>query len=319
MSRCGVLRGATRMTLLARRDFLKCLLAAAAAPHLGATAARGRAKGANAMSDHPTRTSSADQRTPVVFVGHGSPMNAIEDNVWSRRFRDLARELPRPKAILAISAHWYVTGTFTTSNERPETIHDFGGFPDELYRVQYPAPGDPALARRASALLGDRGASLRDDWGLDHGTWSVLVHMRPAADVPVVQLSIDGRLPAAEHLAIGRALAPLRDEGVLILGSGNVVHNLRHAFAAHGRGETAPPEWARAFDARVATALERHDGDALVRLLETEEGRMAAPTPDHYLPLLYVAGASSPADRVHFPIEGFDWGSLSMRAAVLGP
>ena len=141
------------MTLLARRDLVKCLLAAAAAPHLGATAARGRAKGANAMSDHPTRTSSADQRTPVVFVGHGSPMNAIEDNAWSRRFRDLAKELPRPKAILAISAHWYVAGTFTTSNDRPETIHDFGGFPEALYRIDYPAPGDPTLARRIVALL----------------------------------------------------------------------------------------------------------------------------------------------------------------------
>jgi 4,5-DOPA dioxygenase extradiol len=304
------------MAPLARRDFLKVALAAAAAPRLGA-ATGGRAEGSNAMSEPSPRPTGAPPRMPVVFVGHGSPMNAVEDNAWSRRFRDLARELPRPRAILAVSAHWYVAGTFTTANDRPETIHDFGGFPDELYRVQYPAPGDPDLARRAARLLAGRGASPRTDWGLDHGTWSVLVHLRPAADVPVVQLSIDGRLPPGEHLGIGRALAPLRDEGVLILGSGNVVHNLRHAFAARSRGETATPRWARAFDDQVAAALSRHDGDALVRILDTDEGRMSAPTPDHYLPLLYVAGASAAGDRVRFPIEGFDWGSLSMRAAIL--
>lgn len=255
---------------------------------------------------------------PVLFVGHGNPMNAIEDNVWSRAFRDLASALPRPRAILAISAHWYVEGTFTTVNERPETIHDFGGFPDELFRVQYPAPGDPALARRVVGLLGERRISTSDAWGLDHGTWSVLVHLRPAADVPVVQLSIDGRLPPAEHLAIGRALAPLRDEGVLVLGSGNVVHNLRHAFGAWHRGDVKTPDWARTFDAEVARALSLHDGDALVRALESEEGRLSAPTPDHYLPLLYAAGASRVADPVRFPIEGFDMASLSMRSVVLG-
>ncbi len=269
------------------------------------------------MSDPSTRGAAPAGRMPVLFVGHGNPMNAIEDNARSRAFRELARALPRPRAILAISAHWYVAGTFATGNERPETIHDFGGFPDALYRIEYPAPGDPALARRAVALLGGR-ASLRADWGLDHGTWSVLVHMRPAAAVPVVQLSLDGRLAPAEHLAIGRALAPLRDVGVLVLGSGHVVHNLRHAFGAWPRGEIATPEWARAFDAEVAAALARHDGDALVRLLDGEEGRLAAPTPDHYLPLLYVAGASTAGEPVRFPIEGFDMSSLSMRSALVG-
>lgn len=255
---------------------------------------------------------------PALFVGHGSPMNAIEENAWSRGFRDLAGALPRPKAILAISAHWYVAGTFTTAGERPETIHDFGGFPEALYRVQYPAPGDPALAARVAALLGGRRGAPSADWGIDHGTWSVLVHLRPAADVPVVQLAIDGRLPPAEHLAIGRALAPLREEGVLIMGSGNLVHNLRHAFTAWHRGETATPEWARAFDEEQAQALERHDTAALVRAPETHAGRLAHPTPDHYLPLLYAAGASGPEDRVRFPITGFDMGSLSMRAVIFG-
>jgi 4,5-DOPA dioxygenase extradiol len=263
-------------------------------------------------------TPAPSTRQPVLFLGHGSPMNAIEDNPWSRSFRALAAELPRPRAILAVSAHWYIEGTFTTANPRPETIHDFGGFSEALFQVQYPAPGDPALARRVVDLLASRQAATSLRWGLDHGTWSVLVHLRPAADVPVVQLSIDGRLPPAEHLAIGRALAPLRDEGTLILASGNVVHNLRHAFSAMRSGLTTPPDWARTFDAEVAAALVGRDHGALARALDTDAGRLAHPTPDHYLPLLYAAGASTPEDPVRFPIEGFDLSSLSMRAVRLG-
>ena len=264
------------------------------------------------------RTQPTAARLPVVFVGHGNPMNAIEDNAWSRGFRDLGRALPTPRAILAVSAHWYGDGTFATASETPETIHDFAGFPEELFRVRYPAPGDPALAQRVVRLVGDQRASLSGEWGIDHGTWSVLVHLRPAADVPVVQLSLDARLAPAEHLAVGRALAPLRDEGVLVLASGNVVHNLRHAFGAMHRGDARTPDWAREFDRGVAGALERHDLDHLVRAPRTEEGRLAHPTPDHYLPLLYAAGASAPDDRVRFPIEGFDLASLSMRSVVLG-
>lgn len=271
----------------------------------------------SASSPHPGNAT-RPPRMPVLFVGHGNPMNAIEDNVWSRGFRYLGRALPRPRAILAVSAHWYVGGTLATASERPETIHDFGGFPDELYRIQYPAPGDPDLARRVIGLLGERRASLDAGWGLDHGTWSVLVHLRPAADVPVVQLSIDARLAPPEHLAIGRALAPLRDDGVLVLGSGNVVHNLRHAFGARHRGDTRTPEWAREFDLGIARALERHDADHLVRALASDAGRLSHPTPDHYLPLLYAAGASAPEDPVRFPIEGFDMASLSMRSVIFG-
>jgi 4,5-DOPA dioxygenase extradiol len=270
------------------------------------------------MSDAQRETDARGPRMPVLFVGHGSPMNAIEDNVWSRGFRDLANALPRPKAILSVSAHWYVAGTFTTADERPETIHDFGGFPDALHRVKYPAPGAPDLARRVVHLVGEKRAALSREWGLDHGTWSVLVHLAPAADVPVVQLSIDGRVSPEEHLAIGRALAPLRDEGVLILGSGNLVHNLRHAFGALRTGDRATPEWARTFDAGIARALEHRDTGHLTRALEGEAGRLAHPTPDHYLPLLYAAGASAPADPVIFPIEGFDMASLSMRSVIFG-
>jgi 4,5-DOPA dioxygenase extradiol len=257
-------------------------------------------------------------RMPVLFAGHGSPMNAIEDNRWSRALRALAPRLPRPRAILSVSAHWYVAGTFVTGDDRPETLHDFGGFPRALFEVQYPAPGDPALARRAVRLLGEGRASVRDDWGLDHGTWSVLLHLLPAADVPVVQLSIDGRLSHAAHLDLGRALAPLRDEGVLILASGNVTHNLGHAFAAWRRGETATPAWAGAFDDGVARAVGSRDGAFLAGALEGEGGRLAHPTPDHYLPLLYAFGASADDDPVSFPVTGFDMGSLSMRTVAWG-
>ena len=167
-------------------------------------------------------------------------------------------------------------------------------------------------------LLGEARASVGSDWGLDHGTWSVLIHLHPAADVPVVQLSLDGRLAPAEHLALGRALAPLRDEGVLIMGSGNVTHNLRHAFGAMQTGETATPAWASAFDAEVARAVEQRDGAWLVKALGTPEGQRSHPSPDHYLPLLYAVGASDPAEAVRFPITGFDLASLSMRSVLLG-
>lgn len=296
---------------LTRRHFLAASLAAAAG------AAAGPATGKTTGKTPMTSTKPTPARMPVLFVGHGNPMNVIEENKWSAGFRALAGEVPKPRAILAISAHWYVAGTFATGMEKPETIHDFGGFPDELYRVEYPAPGDPALARRAVQLVGEQRARVTDQWGLDHGTWTVLAHLRPAADVPVVQLSIDGRLPAADHLAIGRALAPLRDEGVLIFASGNVTHNLRHAFGAWGK-EVATPDWAHAFDERTAKALEAHDTATLAGALEDEVGRRAHPTPDHYLPLLYAAGAAGPGDRARFPVTGFDMSSLSMRSVVLG-
>jgi 4,5-DOPA dioxygenase extradiol len=255
---------------------------------------------------------------PVLFVGHGSPMNAIEDNVWSRAFRALAGLLPLPRAILSVSAHWFVPGTYLTGNERPKTIHDFGGFPRELFEVRYPAPGDVGIARRVAGLLGEGRASIRTDWGLDHGTWSVLRHLFPAADVPVVQLGIDDRMDPAGHLALGRSLAPLRGEGVLVMGSGNITHNLRDALTRQARGDLSTPAWAVAFDAEVARAAERHDGACLVRVVESEAGRMCHPTLDHYLPLLYAVGAADERDTVRFPITGFDLASLSMRAVLFG-
>jgi 4,5-DOPA dioxygenase extradiol len=257
-------------------------------------------------------------RMPVLFVGHGSPMNAVEDNRWSRAFQGLAATLPRPRAVLSVSAHWYGPGTALTGQARPPTIHDFGGFPPELYAMQYPAPGDPDLARQVAGLLGSVAASVRTDWGLDHGTWCVLRHLLPAADVPVVQLSLDEDLPPAGHLLLGRALAPLRDQGVLLLGSGNVTHNLRDAFGRMGRGDVQTPDWAAAFDADVARAATQHDADWLARAAGTDDGRRSHPTPDHWLPLLYAAGAADGGDAVSFPVTGFDLGSLSMRAVRYG-
>lgn len=243
-------------------------------------------------------------------------MNAMEDNQWSRGFKSLSTLLPRPRAILSISAHWFVPGTFLTGNEQPSTIHDFGGFPQELFDIQYPAPGDPVLASRAAALIGRERASLRNDWGIDHGTWSVLHHLYPEAELPVVQLSIDTRRKPAEHLAIGQSLAPLRGEGILIMGSGNIVHNLRHALTAFGSNDDATPDWAESFDRDITSALEHRDHDFLTRALDDQRGRLAHPTPDHYLPLLYAFGATCEDDHVTFPITGFDMSSLSMRAVI---
>jgi 4,5-DOPA dioxygenase extradiol len=243
-------------------------------------------------------------------------MNAIEDNRWSRGFRTLATLLPRPKAILAVSAHWFVPGTFLTDNAHPKTIHDFGGFPRALFEMQYPAPGDVELARKVVAMLGAERAALRSDWGLDHGTWSVLHHLVPAADCPVVQLSIDRRMAPADHLALARTLAPLREEGVLVMGSGNITHNLRYAMTSYQQGDETTPDWASSFDADVARAVEQHDGDFLARAVESDAGRMSHPILDHYLPLIYALGAANQRGSVRFPISGFELGSLSMRSVI---
>ncbi|HWO12337.1 MAG TPA: 4,5-DOPA dioxygenase extradiol, partial [Polyangiaceae bacterium] len=230
----------------------------------------------------------------------------------------LGSELPKPRAVLTISAHWVQPGSFVTDNPRPTTIHDFGGFPPALHQVTYPAPGAPELAARVARLLAPHAGRTRSDWGLDHGTWSVLCNMWPEADVPVLQLSIDGRLEPARHIEIGRALASLREEGVLILGSGNMTHNLRDAFTNLQRGRSETPSWASDFDAEVASALEQRDAARLGRAPDSDSGRLAHPTTEHYLPLLYSFGASSEQDRVSYPVTGFDLGSLSMRAVRFG-
>jgi 4,5-DOPA dioxygenase extradiol len=254
---------------------------------------------------------------PTLFVGHGNPMNAIDENSYTRGWRGIGESLPRPRAILAVSAHWYVPGTAVTIVTAPRTIHDFGGFPPELYRVRYPAPGDPLLARRVASLLSPLDVARDESWGLDHGTWSVLRHLYPRADVPVVQLAIDETRPAAFHFELGRRLAPLREEGVLIMGSGNLVHNL-HAYA-WGRHVPEPYDWAVRFERQARELLEAGEYDRLVDYERLgRDALLSIPTPDHYLPLLYAAGAALPGEPVSFPVEGIDGGSVSMLTVAIG-
>lgn len=256
-------------------------------------------------------------RMPALFLGHGNPLNALEDNDWTRAWSRLGEEIPRPRAILAVSAHWYVPATAVTINDPPPTIHDFHGFPGELNEVLYPAPGDPALARRVQRLLAPLPVALDDSWGLDHGTWSVLRHVYPRADVPVAQLAIDATQPASFHYELGRKLAPLRDEGILILGSGNIVHNLRRY--AWGGPDHGPFDWAVRFEQRARSLMESGDVRPLVDY-ETlgPDARLSIPTPDHYLPLLYVLGARQEEDALDFPVEGVEGGSVSMLGVRIG-
>jgi 4,5-DOPA dioxygenase extradiol len=254
---------------------------------------------------------------PAIFFGHGNPMNALASNAYTEGWRRLGEETPRPRAVLAVSAHWYVPGTGVTISTAPRTIHDFGGFPRELYQVQYPAPGEPELARRVQALLAPLPVTLDDAWGLDHGTWSVLKHVYPAADVPIVQLSIDETRPASFHYEIGRRLAPLRAEGVLIVGSGNLVHNL-HAYA-WGRHLPEPYDWAVRFETEARGLLVSGENRPLVAYESLgRDASLSIPTPDHYLPLLYVVGTRQAGDAVTFPVEGIDGGSISMLAVRVG-
>ena len=254
---------------------------------------------------------------PALFVGHGNPMNALARNAWTDAWRDLGARIGKPRAVLAVSAHWHGHGIAVTVVAAPRTIHDFGGFPPELYAVRYPAPGSPELARRVQALLAPLPVEADTEWGLDHGTWSVLAHMYPEADVPVVQLRIDASQPAAFHHELGRKLSPLRDEGVLLLGSGNVVHNLR--MFAWGNSGAAPFDWAARFDARARSLLLAGDHSALVGYAALgRDAALSIPTPDHYLPLLYVLGSQRPAEGVTFPVDGIDGGSISMLAVQVG-
>lgn len=254
---------------------------------------------------------------PTIFFGHGNPMNALADNAWTQGWAKIGAGLPRPKAILCISAHWYIPGVAVTSMEQPRTIHDFGGFPRELFEVQYPAPGSNELALRTSELLG--GNVLLDDkhWGLDHGTWSVLCHVFPNAEIPVVQLSIDETKPAEWHYDLASKLGPLRDEGVLVIGSGNLVHNL-HTYA-WGKEDVAAFDWALRFEETAKGLMKSGDHTPQINY-ETlgKDALLSAPTPDHYLPLIYVLGLQREGDKVSFPIEGFDGGSVSMLTVRIG-
>ena len=255
-------------------------------------------------------------RMPVIFFGHGSPMNTLASNRYTEVWRKLGATAPKPKAILAISAHWFTRGTAVTAMAKPRTIHDFGGFPQALFDVQYPAPGDPGLAARVRDLLAPVEVHLDQSWGLDHGTWSVLAHAFPDAGIPVVQLSMDGTKPAQFHYEIGKHLAPLREEGVLVVGSGNVVHNLM----LMRRGEGAPAfDWARRFNDKVREALASGNHLALIDFERLgEDARLSVPTPEHYLPLLYIAALQAEDETMAFAVDGYEAGSLGMLTAAAG-
>jgi 4,5-DOPA dioxygenase extradiol len=260
-----------------------------------------------AATDGPTRL-------PTLFLGHGNPMNALADNEFTRALGRLAAELPRPEAILVVSAHWLTRGTHVLSTGTPRTIHDFGGFPEELYAVQYPAPGAPPKAAAVKELLPE--VILDDGWGLDHASWSVLRHMWPAADVPTFELSVDIAAAPAVHWDIGRRLAPLRDDGVLVIGSGNIVHSFA---GVSWEPDAKPHAWAEEFDGWVADALERRDGDALVHYEAAgRSARLAVPSNDHSLPLLYPAAMATSDDEVVFPYVGIEMASMSMRCVRFG-
>jgi 4,5-DOPA dioxygenase extradiol len=252
-------------------------------------------------------------RMPAVYVGHGSPMNAITDTPFSRAWQALGKSLRRPRAIAVVSAHWFVPGTAVTAMPKPKTIHDFGSFPKALFDVRYPAPGDPALAAEVAELLAPAPVRLDTSWGLDHGAWSVLVHMFPKADLPVVEISINSELPPAGHFNLGKRLAALRERGVLVIACGNVVHNLEHIdFSA-----TRPFDWVVRFDEFVKSALEKRDDKALIDYTAHPDARLAAPDEDHFYPLLYAEGMRQDDDVLRFFVEGYDAGSISMRAFTL--
>ena len=244
-------------------------------------------------------------RMPALFIGHGSPLNAIEDNEFSRAWAELGRRLPRPKAILCISAHWQTVGIRITGMPQPRTIHDFYGFPQALFDFEYPAPGKPALAARIHAVMPS--IQLDQDWGLDHGCWSILCHMYPDADIPVLQLSLDSNKSPEQHYQLGKALGWLREEGVLIVGSGNIVHNLQAVIwrdTAH--------HWAIAFAERVKQLIADRDHRALARYREITDSALAIPTDEHFLPLLYILGLQTQDEEATFLTDKTSLGAISM-------
>jgi 4,5-DOPA dioxygenase extradiol len=251
---------------------------------------------------------------PLLFIGHGNPMNAIEDNEFSLAWTEVARSLPKPKAVLCVSAHWETEGTRITAMEKPKTIHDFSGFPPALFEKRYPAPGSPELARITQKMMREAHVELDSEWGLDHGAWSVLCQMYTKADVPVVQLSLDQRKQPASHYELGRELRGLRKKGVLIIGSGNMVHNLREMA-----WEDKAYDWALEFDAKMKDLILAGDHKAMIDYSKLGQyARLAVPTLEHHLPLLYVLGVQDKADSVTLFADKVTLGSMSMRSVKLG-
>ena len=253
---------------------------------------------------------------PALFIGHGGPMNTLERNGFTEAWRELGRSLPRPRALLVVSAHWYFGATAVTAMAKPRTIHDFYGFPPELFAFDYPAPGDPSIAEEVAEAVKPHWLGLdRDQWGVDHGTWSVLAHLYPEADLPVLQLSINALKPIDYHVELARRLAPLRERGILILGSGNVVHNLRRI---DWNSPDAAFDWAERFDEAVVEQLAKDPADIL-KLQEHPDYALAVPTPDHFIPLLYLAGLAAESGAGVEPlVRGYAMGSISMTCYGIG-
>lgn len=250
---------------------------------------------------------------PMLFVGHGSPMNGIEDTEFSRRWKKMASEIPKPAAVLVVSAHWYTKGTKITAMDFPKTIHDFGGFPEALFAVQYPAPGNPALAKEAAGLVSSAQVILDHDWGLDHGTWTVVRHMYPDANIPVLQLSIDYTKGPQYHYDLARELYALRKKGVLIMGSGNMVHNLRMVAWEKLNEQAYGYDWALQMNDTFKQLISRNDHQPLIQYQTLgKEALLAIPTPEHYLPLLYILGLQGAKDNVTFFNDKAVAGSLTM-------
>lgn len=258
------------------------------------------------------------EKLPVLFLGHGSPMNAIEENEYVTGFKTIAKTLPQVKAILCVSAHWYTKGTMVTAMEKPKTIHDFGGFPEALYKVQYPAPGSPELAKQTKDLIKKTPVSLDETWGLDHGAWSVIKHLYPKANVPVIQLSIDYTKDASWHFELAKELKSLREKGVLIVGSGNIVHNLYEA-AFDRINDNFGYDWAVEAREKTNALLQKGDFDTLIHYEKLGKPmQKAAPTPDHYLPLIYTLALKEEKENLQLFNDKLLAGSLSMTSVKIG-
>ncbi|TDO96791.1 4,5-DOPA dioxygenase extradiol [Marinomonas balearica] len=283
-----------------RRDLVKSILAVAAA---------------SSVLNSTTALAGTNERMPVLFLGHGSPMNALRDNAFTQHLTHLGKSLPTPRAIVVVSAHWVANKTTLSATMKPSTIYDFGGFPEELFQMTYPCDGDPSLATRLATHLNEFDGDIDKNRGLDHGAWTVLHHLYPDADIPVIQLAMSTQLTLSEHMEVGAALQSLRDEGVLIVGSGNIVHNLGKLNRAPNANNT---DWSVEFDELIKSSLLQRD---LGQLLAQDRSKhplwnISHPTIEHYAPLLYALGASTSTDDIRFPYEGFESGSISMRSVL---
>lgn len=293
-----------------RQTFIKSLAAA------GLT---GAALNVNALNKATARLKPSD-RMPVLFLGHGSPMNAIEENEFVSGFRNVGHKLPRPQAILVVSAHWETRGTMVTAMEQPRTIHDFGGFPRELYQQQYPAPGSPELAHETKRLITTTEVGLDHGWGLDHGAWTVVKHLYPNADVPVIQLSLDYTQPPRYHYELARQLAPLRDKGVLIIGSGNMVHNLRMIAWDKFNADNYGYDWALEAREKMNNMILNGNHEDLINYrAQGKAFQLAIPSPDHYLPLLYAVALQKPDEDIALFNDKALAGSLTMTSVKITP